>query len=71
MVVSVSAVLQKYEERSYDGKRKYYSGSGMVFMGTFYTVNRLHDTKHVRGGAGGGWHTFCAPVGVHPSGAEP
>jgi hypothetical protein len=20
-------------------------------MGTFYTVNRLHDTKHVRGGA--------------------
>lgn len=46
--------LQKYEEEkklsyAHEEKKKYYSGKGLVFMGTFYSVNRLHDTKQASG----------------------
>jgi hypothetical protein len=45
--------LQKYEEEqkkyAHEDKKKFYSGKGLVFMGTFYSVNRLHDTKQASG----------------------
>lgn len=38
-----------YAEKKKESEKKYYSGSGLVFMGTFYSVNRLHDTKQSTG----------------------
>jgi hypothetical protein len=34
---------------AHEEKKKFYSGKGLVFMGTFYSVNRLHDTKQASG----------------------
>lgn len=36
------------EEKYYkkEEEKKYHSGSALVFMGTFYTVSRVHDLKY-------------------------